>query len=455
MERRFNPRIEKSLPVSLGFGSKGKVSELEAKTRDLSFGGLCALVDMPVSALVDKLNVKVVLSDKEIFESPAEVVRVTKNNDRITALGLKFNQTNPAHKNLIETHVRSDSAFVPLKSKLTLKQHLGLRLNDREKSSLDIFDTLRKKGPLSKTQISQMINLNMGTLSNYINSFIREGMILNKGLDVSSGGRPPELLEINPAYCFIMGIELAPKYVRGLITDFSGTAIVKKEINVNCAWENHYEEVEKFILSLADNQNVDCSKIVAIGIGVSNCAGNFSNLKNYLEKRFFAPVVIENSHAAALFGEFWTDGINQLPVKNILYFGMDNQISTLMGEDLFLNKGQLGIKLVADKKKELLGMGEDSFFYNLEINSNFEEEVSKNANNIASLINALNPSAIILGQGLEKFGHKIGELLKEIIDSLCFEEVAKNIKIFTSHLGADSVSLGVASLVLRDIFIQL
>ncbi len=73
---------------------------------------------------------------------------------------------------------------------------------------------------------------------------------------------------------------------------------------------------------------------------------------------------------------------------------------------------------------------------------------------IAYLINLFNPEIVILGGGMERAGDLILEPIKRMVRRLAFEEPASMVRIIPSRLGENAVSLGSASLVIREIFIH-
>ena len=56
-------------------------------------------------------------------------------------------------------------------------------LSDRERKNLAILDAIKRYGPISRTDISKLIKLNIVTVSNYVNNFIEQGLVIEKGLD--------------------------------------------------------------------------------------------------------------------------------------------------------------------------------------------------------------------------------------------------------------------------------
>ena len=71
---------------------------------------------------------------------------------------------------------------------------------------------------------------------------------------------------------------------------------------------------------------------------------------------------------------------------------------------------------------------------------------------IAFLINLLNPGAVVIGGGIEAAGPVLIESVKKMVRMYAFEEMANAVKIVPARLGENSVAIGAASLVIRDVF---
>ena len=65
-------------------------------------------------------------------------------------------------------------------------------LTDRERKNIILLDVVRRNGPIAKTDISRITQFNIVTVSNYVEHYIDQKLVVEKGLDISSGGRRPE-----------------------------------------------------------------------------------------------------------------------------------------------------------------------------------------------------------------------------------------------------------------------
>src|SRR3990167_8517119 len=104
------------------------------------------------------------------------------------------------------------------------------RLTERGQKSLTLLELIRRGGPLTRTELSQGTGFNIVTVSNYVADFIKRNLVVERGFDVSTGGRKPVLIELNAKAGFAIGVDLGPMdYPKiemiGVITDLKGTIV--------------------------------------------------------------------------------------------------------------------------------------------------------------------------------------------------------------------------------------
>ncbi len=69
------------------------------------------------------------------------------------------------------------------------------RLSEKERRNLSILDSIRRNREISRADISKMTDLNIVTVSNYVSKYVKDKIVFETGLDISTGGRRPELLK--------------------------------------------------------------------------------------------------------------------------------------------------------------------------------------------------------------------------------------------------------------------
>lgn len=246
-----------------------------------------------------------------------------------------------------------------------IKQMLKDRiLSDKERKNLAILEVVRKNGPISRTDISKVTELNIVTVSNYINHYIKKGLVLEGELDESSGGRKPVLVELNSKAGYIVGVGLNMMSMVGVLVDLEINVI--SEIRRERAPENS-ESVIQSMVNLAEEiiakAEIDKSKIVGVGVGVPGIIDERGrtirwpqsigrkdlsvclSIKDSFEKRLSIPTFVENDANAAVLGEKWL-GLDR-DVRHMIYMFSGVGCGILVNGDIYRGTsgaaGELGI----------------------------------------------------------------------------------------------------------------
>lgn len=215
----------------------------------------------------------------------------------------------------------------------------GSEMNERERRNLMILETIRRSGPISKTDISSRAGLNVVTVSNYIENFLKSRLVFEKEFDVSAGGRRPVLLDLNSQSSLAVGVGLNLSSMVGLVTDLSGNILyrVEKE-RPEAPVKEIVNLLVETIRELLDKAANESTKIKGICIGIagiinqktgtirwpekvsdSSCiyASVYLPLKEIVEKEFNIPCIIENDATVACFAEQWLS--LEPEIKDVIY----------------------------------------------------------------------------------------------------------------------------------------
>ena len=199
-----------------------------------------------------------------------------------------------------------------------------------------ILDAIRKRGPLARTDVSKGTGINIVTVSNYIDSYIKQGLVIQRGLDTSTGGRRPLLVELNSQAGYAVGIGMNVAEVICIITDMTSKVVFK--LKKNRPLESG-DKLLDYLMDVTDEtikkSNIDTSKIKGIGVGTPGIVdkekhtvhwprGLFSgdisvsvSVADLFAKRFSIPTLVDNDANTAVFGEKWLT--LEPNIKNLLY----------------------------------------------------------------------------------------------------------------------------------------
>lgn len=211
-------------------------------------------------------------------------------------------------------------------------------LTEKEKRNIDILEILRRRGPISRPEISKEMGINVVTISNYIDEFIKHNLVYEKELDISEGGRRPLLLDLNPQASFVIGVGLNLMNMVGLLIDLKGNIVTKTQIaRPKASVKEIAECLLEIVREILRRSKEYVPHIKGIGVGIAGLVNKQTGsihwpqkmdhyytyasvdlpLKELMEKEFNLPTLIENDATSACFGEHWLD--LEHGFKNALY----------------------------------------------------------------------------------------------------------------------------------------
>ncbi len=79
-----------------------------------------------------------------------------------------------------------------------------LRKSNRSRALWQVF----LNGPLTRQEVGTVAGLSPATVSNLVAALVAEGVVAEVGLEDSNGGRPRGLLQVNPDYGYVIGVDV-------------------------------------------------------------------------------------------------------------------------------------------------------------------------------------------------------------------------------------------------------
>lgn len=216
-------------------------------------------------------------------------------------------------------------------------------LSDHERKNYSILELIRRNGPITRADISKITDLNIVTVSNYINTYISEGLVIEGGMEASSGGRKPSLVNLNQANGFAIGLDLGHMGAEGttmvgMVTDLSGKVITRVErARQKDSMDRVIDKSIDLIDELVSKKGVNKEKVKGVGIGVGGVIDenlgtvrdstrnglrtSYVSIKGLIEQRFGVPSFMGNDATFAAFGE----KMHALPmdVEDVIYMYSD------------------------------------------------------------------------------------------------------------------------------------
>ena len=489
MERRRGIRLEKTLPVRFGLpDAPARPGVFEALSRNIGEGGVFIESDLvqDENSTLGKnalLNLEIELLGQTALDRKSYLTgqgQRIKTQGRIAWLskksrsprkirngfGVRFVQLSAQEKRVISLFISRET----LSQTEAVEKEIPVisreqKLSDRQRRNLEILDAIRKSRLISRAEISKNTGINIVTVSNYIDAYFKKGLVFERGLDISTGGRRPELVEINPRYGYVLGVDLGLLNVSSasmqvVATDFTTHMKAKakaKRIDDNI--EDSLDVLKELIAEVCAADTVEKKVIRGIGIGIGGIMdkfggtvrnpltgitfANYVTLKKQLEDEFGLPVFVENSANCALFAEKWSGpSLEAKAAENIIYIFANNQCAMMLKGELYTGSsksaGQLGplqdLEIAKGESEQLPAQGE------------------RLGAKVAYLVNVFNPQVVIIGRQFSQSGDAFLDTIRRTVSRLAFRESAQQARIIPATLGEDAVALGAASLVIESAF---
>lgn len=216
-------------------------------------------------------------------------------------------------------------------------------LSDHEKKNFSILEFIRRNGPITRADISKTTDLNIVTVSNYINTYISEGLVVEGGMESSSGGRKPTLVKLNEEHSFVIGLDLGHMgsegaTMVGVIADLSGRIVSRIEkTRAKDSMDRIIDKSLDMIEELINKKGVNKDKVRGVGIGIGGVIDenlgtvrdstkngirtSYISIKGLIEERFGMPSFLGNDATFAALGE----KMHVLPmdVEDVIYMYSD------------------------------------------------------------------------------------------------------------------------------------
>lgn len=196
----------------------------------------------------------------------------------------------------------------------------GDRLFIRQWNTALVLDAIRRRSPIARVRLAELTGLSKSTVTSVVQRLVEIDLVRPAGAGRSRGGRPPELLELNPDRYAIVAIKVQPDGIVAGCATLLGT-IRHRTVT---PWEDPVEEaVVPAIVAAArgvvQRAGIDWSRVLGVGLAlpglVDGKKGVWVNphffpwrgmpLQEWLLRELDVPIVLENDAAAAGLGEKW------------------------------------------------------------------------------------------------------------------------------------------------------
>jgi len=369
------------------------------------------------------------------------------------------------------------------------------------------------EGPLNRVALAQLTGLSSGSVTNVTSALLDEGLISEVGLEESDGGRPRVLLQVNPDFGGVIGVEVGETRIR--VEGFDLRMGVAGLAEVDLHPQHHDAEVviEQILLAIEKLQAefaAEGRRLIGVGVAVPGIVAHLGGdarvhapnigwrdvpLERMIRERTGVPVFADNGAKALGQAEMWLGAGRGASHAVVALWG------TGIGAAIFTNgtiyrgaassAGEWGHTcIVAGGKtcrcgaagcveayigagalleewyrtdpaatpptdpdsEEWAGSFLDAALTNKSAEAALDQAAAYFGAAAANLVNLFNPEKIIVGGWIGlKFGPRLLDKIRKHVDDQALEYTASRVTIEIGQLGAEAVALGACTLVMDEL----
>jgi predicted NBD/HSP70 family sugar kinase len=175
-----------------------------------------------------------------------------------------------------------------------------LRKSNRARALWELY----MNGPLTRQEVGAAAGVSPATVSNLVGELLEQGVVIEVGLEDSNGGRPRGLLQVNPEYGFVVGVDVGETALLVELFDLSMKVRASHVSTTELARldpQDVVDRVHEGIAAVIAQAGVRSEQILGVGVGV--------------------PGLVEHGNDAVVHGQ--SVGWDAVPLGAMLRDGMD------------------------------------------------------------------------------------------------------------------------------------
>ena len=367
------------------------------------------------------------------------------------------------------------------------------------------LNVIKENGTVSRVALAHKTGLSPATVTTITGQLIQEGLVFEKAIGDSAGGRPPIMLALNPRGGFVIGIKLMEGRAVGALTDLNAAILAKDFIDLaDKQVETSVETLVALVNRLVRTAGIKKKQLLGVGIGLAGVVDfthgivkqnpflgwNNILLRDLLEARMRVPVYIDNDVNTLTLSEKWLEPSQSEDDFIVITLGRGVGMGIVINGQIYRGKsggaGELGHimvdpdgiecdcgrrgcleTLISDRALVAIARREVS----LEI-TDLDDLIrcasagqpgavlvltragTQLGRQIANLVNLFDPKLIIISGEGTRMGDVFFNAVRDAFHECVMPGLTKDTEIRVNSWGDDIWALGAASLVIAEIFIS-
>lgn len=367
----------------------------------------------------------------------------------------------------------------------------------------DLFQLLRDGKARTRADLALTTGLARSTVASRIDALLLSGLVGPAGEAHSSGGRPPSRFAFNPAARAVLAVDVGATHVIVAVTDLSGRVLAEQRLaqDVAAGPEAVLDRVVSEGLTVLAKAGRTAGELAGIGIGlpgpVEHATGrpvkppimpgwDGFDVVTYAQRSLPVPVLVDNDVNIMALGEraaHWPEHSNFLFIKVATGIGAGIISNGELQRGANGTAGDLGHVRVPRGDEVLCRCGNTGCLEALASGPAIAAELSRlgvratkgsdvrrlvNEGNplavqalrqagrdlgdvLATVVNLLNPSVIVLGGSLGQVGEHLMAGVREVVYRRSLPLATSHLRIALSMAGDQAAILGASQMVTQHV----
>jgi predicted NBD/HSP70 family sugar kinase len=359
----------------------------------------------------------------------------------------------------------------------------------------------------TRSELAELTGLARSTIAARIDLLLASGLVRAAGSATSTGGRPPTRIEFNPLAAIVLAMDLGATHASVAITDLNATVLAIRHLSLMIA-DGPEPVLDRCLATAAELLATDkpwaSASLAGIGIGVpgpvEHSTGrpvnppimpgwNRFDIPGYVQRVFDVPVLVDNDVNVLALGEHavsWSSTRDLLFVKVAtgigagIIAGGELQRGTTgsagdmghvqvpysrdsprpAGDERDLEAIASGTAIAAELRALGLDVPDSAAVVEL-VRSGHPEAImtTRQAGRevgeiLATVVNMLNPSVIVIGGSIARAGEHLLAGIREVVYRRSIPLATQHLAIVQSQAGDAAGALGAAIMVIRHVLTE-
>ncbi|MGH1547643.1 ROK family protein [Leifsonia poae] len=365
----------------------------------------------------------------------------------------------------------------------------------------ELLTILRDGIPRTRAQLAELTGMARSTIASRIDLLTAAGLVIPAGDDPSSGGRPPARIRFHAESRVVLAIDLGATHGVVALADLSGTIMASRSERLSIA--DGPEDILDWVLEVACELYSDSGRrpeeLIGVGVGVPGPVEHSTGLPvnppimpgwdrfdipRYIRRVFDVPVLVDNDVNLLALGEqtlMWPEETDLLFVKVATGVGAGIISGGRLQRGALGSAGDLGHVRVpfgtdtpshgeqdADLEALVSGPAIARTLTELGFPASTSDDVVELARTgnprvleairqagrdlgavVATCVNLLNPSVIVVGGSLSRVGEQLLAGMREVVYQRSTPLATQHLTITQSRSGETGGVIGAAVMVVQ------